>query len=517
MSAAIEARRRRGHALAVAGRWREAAKEFAAVAAARPSHAPAFNNLGVCHMELGDPGAAAECFATALRFDKDYAQAADNLGLALKQQGRLAEALACHERALELRPGWLDAQVHRAGVLQALGRIDAAREGFASALAREPGHPGARTGLAELHAWRGEREAGLAVLEPLLASGRPGLAAATVHARLQAATPGEQRAIELLEAALEEPANPHERRQAHFALGALYDAAGDHRRAFDQVRRANGLRRAAFDPAAHSRFVDALIETFSVERYACLPRARDTGELPVFIVGMPRSGTSLVEQILAAHPRVHGAGELAAIAEIAQRSGAHAGGYPAGIASATVASLEAAAHGYAETLARDAGGALRATDKMPLNFLHLGLIGLLFPRARVVHVRREPMDTGLSCYFQDFLDPALAFSFDLGHTGHYLADYLRLMEHWRRLAPLAMLEIDYERLVAEPGAVSREMVAFLDLEWDAACLDFHRSGRYVNTASHAQVRRPVYADSVARYRRYAVDLQPMREAMNEGR
>jgi hypothetical protein len=319
--------------------------------------------------------------------------------------------------------------------------------------------------------------------------------------------------MELLEAVLQEPASPDERRQAHFTLAALLDAAGEHRRAFDELRRANALRRAAFDAAAHSRYVDALIETFSVERYRSLPRARDTGELPVFIVGMPRSGTSLVEQILAAHPRVHGAGELAGIAEIAQRLGA----YPEGIASATAATLEAHARVYAETLARDAGGALRATDKMPLNFFHIGLIGLLFPRARVVHVRREPMDTGLSCYFQDFLDPALAFSFDLGHIGCYLADYLRLMAHWRRLAPLPMLEVDYERLVVEPDEVSREMVAFLDLDWDAACLDFHRSGRYVNTASHAQVRRPVYGDSVARYRRYADVLQPMREAMNDSR
>lgn len=514
MTASIEARRKRGHALAAQGRWLEAAADFTAVAGERPSHAPAYNNLGVCHMELGELDRAADCFAKALELDAGYARAADNLGVARKQQGRLVDALACHEQALRLEPRLLDGATHRASVLQALGRIDEAGEAFETVLEVQPQNISARIGLAELHDWRGDIATGLRMLEPILASGDPPLAAATVYARLRRQRGDGAGAIESLEAALKRGGSVDDRRQAHFTLGGLYDDSGDYSRAFGHFRSGNDLRRAGFDPDAHTRYVDAIVETFGAGRFPALHRAGNDNDRPVFIVGMPRSGTSLVEQILAAHPRVHGGGELAAIGEIAQRLGAGSAQYPATLRDAAADVLSSYAADYLAKIAALDPAAPRVTDKMPLNFLHVGLIALLFPRGRVIHVHREPLDTGLSCYFQNFIDPALAFTFDLGHIGRYLADYERLMHHWDTLAPLRMLHVSYESLVAEPRATSEKMVAFLDLAWTDACLAFHASGRFVNTASYSQVRRPVYTAAIARHRHYDRYLQPMRDGLH---
>jgi hypothetical protein len=235
----------------------------------------------------------------------------------------------------------------------------------------------------------------------------------------------------------------------------------------------------------------------------------------VFIVGMPRSGTSLVEQILASHPNVFGAGELRDLQRLAEELPARVGAkeaYPACLVRLDGSAACALADEYLERIGRRSGAALRVTDKMPLNFLHLGLIAALFPRARIVHCIRDPLDVCVSCYCQDF-QGGPNFLWDLTDLGKFHGEYERLMAHWGSVLPLPILEVVYEELVDNLEAVSRRLISFCGLDWDDRCLAYHQNARAVRTASLVQVRQPVYKSSVGRWRHYAPHLRPLLEAL----
>ena len=238
-------------------------------------------------------------------------------------------------------------------------------------------------------------------------------------------------------------------------------------------------------------------------------------DVPVFVVGMPRSGTTLAEQILASHPCACGAGELHDIGQIVIKLAEGLGGpeqYPNSLGRLDPAPVRALAEAYLDQLRQRCGEAARVVDKMPLNYQHLGVIAALFPRARVVHCRRDPIDTCLSCYFQDFARP-LPFGPDLAHLGHHYREYERLMAHYTRVLPLPLFELRYEELTADQEAVSRRLLDFCGLDWDDRCLRFHETARTVNTSNALQVRQPLYRSSVGRWKRYEAHLAPLLEAL----
>ena len=279
----------------------------------------------------------------------------------------------------------------------------------------------------------------------------------------------------------------------------------------------NGLyRRAAYDPAAFEHLTGPQIDYFTRERVRAMPKATLRSDKPVFIVGMPRSGTSLVEQILASHPAVHGAGELDFIHHIwvgmLGMLGSNFGKYPKCLDNLTTEQVDGMADVYLSPLVAMKPDAVRITDKMPLNFLHLGLIASLFPSARIIHCRRDPMDTCLSCFMTHFNYPQ-PFQHDLEHLGHFYRLYEKLMGHWKTVIDLPMLEVSYEEVVADPEAQSRRMVEFLGLPWNDDCLKFHQTKRPCATASVMQVRRPVYGSSVGRWRHYEKHLGPLKSAL----
>ncbi|MCZ6560540.1 MAG: sulfotransferase, partial [Gammaproteobacteria bacterium] len=224
---------------------------------------------------------------------------------------------------------------------------------------------------------------------------------------------------------------------------------------------------------------------------------------PVFILGMPRSGTSLLEQILSGHSQIFAAGELSVIGEIAARR-------PAWLSTSREAvDLADLGKEYLDSLPAAARAATVVSDKMPLNFLYLGLIAAILPGARVIHCLRDPRDVAVSCYFQDFSDPALAFSFDLQQTADYYRDYWRLMEYWRERLSLPIIEVYYENLVDDIETQTQRVLEFLGLPMEEACLSFHERKREVKTASHAQVRRPLYRSSVGRYQHYQEQIKSL--------
>src|ERR1700730_166539 len=311
-----------------------------------------------------------------------------------------------------------------------------------------------------------------------------------------------------------------DRSTAAFALGKALDDAGRFDEAFTAYERANSMYRAAraaagdwFDAVALSRQVDEIIAAFTPDFFAKVAGWGIRSEVPVFIVGMPRSGTSLVEQIAASHSRVSGAGELLHIVRMYGDFGTPIDGRGPGLRwEETV--ISRAAGGHLQRLREIGSGAERVIDKMPDNVLCLGLVATLYPQARIILCRRDPRDIALSCFFQKFTPGMLGFSYDLADCGRRQVQIDRLIEHWRRVLPLPMLEVDDEKLVADLAGESQKLVSFLGLEWEPACLEFHRTQRTVATASSWQVRQPLFDRSVGRWRNYERHLQPLLRALS---
>ena len=262
--------------------------------------------------------------------------------------------------------------------------------------------------------------------------------------------------------------------------------------------------------------MSSLMAAFSgafFERAAGLGSGSDR---PVFIVGMPRSGTTLVEQIISSHPRAAGAGELPDIPWLIQRLPAELGsgaGYPGCVEALDRESVQRLAGSYLDRLGLVSATTDRVTDKLPMNYMHLGLIAVLFPNAVIVHCKRDPMDTCLSCYFQNF-SRDLGFCFDLEDLGFYYRHYETLMAFWAEVLPLCIHDVAYEDLVKNPEDVSRGLIEACGLEWDPRCLSPHKNRRPVKTASSWQVRQPLYKTSVARWKRYEKHLGPLKSSLD---
>jgi hypothetical protein len=302
-----------------------------------------------------------------------------------------------------------------------------------------------------------------------------------------------------------------------YGLAQVMDARGLFHRAADLTRQANECfleaarqRGKPYDPIEHHLYVDQIIRAFSREHFE---RVRGWGletDVLVFVLGLPRSGTSLVEQILASHPQVFGAGELTCLRSAYRSIPALVGEQAPGVECIDrldQAAVQTLAGQYLDRLRRLAPEAARIVDKMPDNYLMLGLIATLFPRARVIHTRRDVRDVGLSCWMTHFKH--IRWACDLEHIGTRIREYLRLMEHWRRVLPLPMLEIDYEEVVAGLEPAARRLVAWCGLEWDRACLAFHQNKRVVRTASMTQVREPLYRRSLQRWKSYRDEIAPL--------
>ncbi len=517
-----------------AGRLEIAEQALAQAVAIAPGHAPAWNEYGILRMEQGRYEEALACFRHSLSHRPDdpgtltnlagasiecgdlataeqtlaevlRRRPADGAGLALlgglrKQQGRLTEALSAWRAAVDADPEHAGWQAGLAMTLQAVGEYTQAGAAYERALELMPGNMDALVGRAELLEWQGRYQAGLDSLETLDAQARQRPGPALVKARLWRRLGDPARARPILTEAI--PAEGSSRRAFCFSLGDVCDELGDFAQAWDWYQQANALTPATFDPGAQIR------EARLIERLAGQTPAGQGGADLLFIIGLPRSGTSLLEQMLAAHPGVHGAGELPFFGELVHRViGASEDERPA--------LLGRLGDEYRRRLPASGTGTRLISDKMPLNFRYLPLIRRVFPDARIVHCRRDLRDTGLSCLFTDFADQALGFATRLDWLSSYLAHYRQLMLKWcADYSPVFAL--DYERLVTAPQPVLLELLQFCGLDWDPACLEFSTQQRVTATASHAQVREPLHQRSIGRWRHYADWLGPLGELAETG-
>jgi len=495
-----------GVVLKTQGKLDEAAGNFRKVLKLRPEFMGAYLHLGNDCKEQGRIDDAAECFQNALRLKPDYVEARVNLGNVLKEQGRLDEAIESFRKVLALKPDYAEVHNNLGNVLQAQGKLDAAVESFGKALALEPDCIEAHTGMGAVLKDTGQFDAARAHLDRVLALEPDYPAAWAGLSSLRKMTPDDLHWAEKVQCLLAECTVPQEEMRLCYALGKYSDDVRQYEVAFGYYDRANRLRRLAgqFDREGFRRSVDEVISAHSVEVVRQPLAGGSASRRPLLIVGMPRSGTSLTEQILASHPEVFGAGEL-------RFWGQQVHAHLPTISSwhRDVHLLQDLASRYEAELQRHSATALRVVDKMPGNFMHLGLIHAVFPQARILHTQRNPIDTCLSIFFQAFNNQH-AYANDLDDLAFYYREYRRLMAHWRAvLPPEVFLDVPYEGVVEDQEGWSRRIIDFVGLEWDERCLNFHETERKVGTASNWQVRQKIYKTSKERWRNYEKFVGPL--------
>ncbi|HSS64692.1 MAG TPA: sulfotransferase [Gammaproteobacteria bacterium] len=484
----------------------------------RPDDPLCLNNLGNVLREQHQFQQAIIRYQAALRLDPEYVSAMYNLGVALVAVSKPDQAVTVFQRVVAKRPDDADAWSQLGAAYLDLGRDQEAMAASRKALEIAPDWADAWNDLGLAHADRGEFEDALRCYRRALEVEPGHVKAALNVSKIRRFDTGDEPEIALVERALAEvrtTAGP--RGDLHFALGKIKDDCGNYAEAFDHYEKANRERakRIKYDAGASEAEVTRLMEIFDAGFFSRRSGFGDVSDLPVFIVGMPRSGTTLVEQILAAHPEVHAAGELLDISELAADLGPRLGSgaaFPACVPEMNAEQSRALAQNYVQRLQARAPDAARIIDKLPGNYMFLGLIYLLLPRARIVYCRRHPLDVALSIYFTDFRS-GHHYSYALKDIAAQIRQFLRLMGHWRRVIPVPMLELRYEDVVADSEARIRSLLEFVGLPWDPRCLEFQRVNRAVHTASNWQVRQPLYASSVGRWRRYRQHLGALEEVV----
>lgn len=480
--------RDRGEICRRLGRLDEAVGEARAAVAIDPGQADSHYNLGLALADKEAPQEAVQSYRTALELNPAHGQAWNNLGSALEKLGDEQGAIDAFRRAIALNPDHAEALGNLGGLVGKNGAIDEARSLLSRALALQPATIPALYQLSSLKRFSAD-DPHLQALEALAAN----------PARLK----------------------EQERIQLQFALGKARADTGQYDRAFSAFAEGNRLRRAQLPAASKrgERHTDAIIEYFSKALLESRAGSGIEDATPVFIVGMPRSGTSLVEQILSSHSAVYGAGELkdfhAIVCDLLNVTPESS--FVNGMEDLPDAAFAELGRRYLERLRDTSRAASRITDKMPANFHYLGLIRLALPRAKIIHTARDPMDSCLSCYCRLFND-TMDFSYDLQSLGNYYLRYHRLMQHWQEvLPPQSLLTVRYEELVADIEGHTRAMLQHIGLPWEDACLAYYDNQRPVRTASLAQVRQPVYQTSVGGWQHYRKQLQPLLDIVGEYR
>jgi len=472
-----------------------AAKSFRMAIAINPDNLMARANLGIALRETGDLDAAeAECRA-ALDINGEFTEGHNSLGNVLREKQDWAGAKDAFQAAMVCRPGYLEAHLNLAAVCFKAGDIDGALAHYRDIISVQENFAEAYDGLGVVLLAAGQLDEAVeqfqkaVEIKPTLGSAQYNLASAAADGI------GEADVTEMRALLRDKRLADQDRARIHFALGEINHQRGNFETAFADFEAGNQLghsmlaqRGAGFDADAFERRIDTIISTYTADVLAEGHDGFDATDKPVFIVGLPRSGTTLAEQIIANHPQVDAKGEMDAIRLLCSDNDVSMPGADEG----TVSGI---AEQYLDRLMAGAEDAARITDKTPFNFLYLGQIQLMFPAAHIVHCRRDLMDTGFSCFRQNFTAPH-AWSMDLKDIGRYAQAYGRLMDHWQSVWPTAMFDLGYEDLIADQEGVSRKLIDFLGLEWDPACLDFHTSDRPVLTASNWQVRKPLYATAV---------------------
>jgi tetratricopeptide (TPR) repeat protein len=496
-------------ALFADGNYREAEVRYREALQIDPRNELAHVKLGTSLCHLGDYKEGEQEFRRAIKIRANCPGAHLSLGIVLRLKGEWGASELALRTAVKQDPGDPKALVDLGYTLDLLGDLAGAKASFAKALRLKPQHAAALCGLARLAGNEGRFEEAEKLYRTALDSERLNAHAWGSISALRRMTAADTDWIEGVEKTLANGVQPYEEAKLRFAMGKYFDDLGKYPRAFTEYERGNELSKlvaSAYNRSGRTAFVDDMLKVYSQKCLSRPPEGASESETPVFVVGMPRSGTSLMEQIVASHPNAAGAGELGFWAGAVHHK------HPSLRREPPNASLSAKlASSYLSILTRQSGQALRVVDKAPFNADLLGLIHRVFPKARFIYMQRDPIDTCLSCYFQDFASMA-PFTLDLSDLAHYYREHHRLMSHWRAALPAGtLLEVPYAELTADQETWTRRVIEFIGLEWDPRCLEFHKTERPVLTASSWQVRQRIYKSSVERWRNYQKFIGPLLE------
>jgi tetratricopeptide (TPR) repeat protein len=493
----------------------EAIKVLQEAITRNPGYAEAHCNLGFALLELEKIKPALECFTRALHYRPDYPEAYVGLARVHKEE-YLLDAAEKHARtAIAMEPDSQDAWCVLGTIQTAQGVPGEARKSFEKALEIDPELTGAHMGLGNLLLEDGHIEAAERIFREAGKDGydRTSTLFSLVQARKMKKDDPE---IAELEAMDVKTLPPNKAIYVHFALGKAYDDTGVPDKAFPHFIEGCRIKRArlTYDADEKDRIFASVRETFSKK---FIDERRGGGcksELPIFVLGMPRSGTTLTEQIIASHPDVFGAGEIFDLLDaVGSRTQGPQEPFPCNIAKLDAKGLAAMGQSYVDGLRKRDKAAKRITDKMPINFLHIGIIHLILPKAKIVHVHRHPLDTCISCFTRLFAHNQDA-TYELKELGRFYRAYYETMQHWKKVLPKgAYYDIRYEKLVENTDEEARKLIDYCGLDWNDACLEFHKTERTVRTASVTQVRQPIYKSSLARWKKYEKFLGPLIEGL----
>ncbi len=460
------------------GRLEDAAAAFGQALALKPDFAEAHNSLGNTRKNQGRLADAVTAYRHAVEVNPDFPEAHNNLGNALQELGKLDQAIASYHRALSIKPDYAEAQYNLGIALKNLGKLDQAIASYHRALSIKPDYAEAYRHLASVKNFS-EYDNDIKIMEDAYAM--PGL--------------GDQQRMHLA-----------------FGLGKSFEDLGQYEKAFGFYLTGNAIKRGTYEFSIESveKNFEHLKKVFVRDFFDRHQGAGWPDETPIFILGMPRSGTTLVEQILASHPKVHGAGEVDHLHRIVASyfTEIDDARFAESLCQASTGDFLGAGGEYINKIRECADSAEFITDKM-LNFRLIGMIKLMLPNAKIIHCRRDSLDTCLSIFKHYFSVDGHYYAYDLDELGRYYNLYRDLMNHWYSVLPDFIYDIHYEDVVADQEKQSRALLAYCGLEWDDACLEFYRTDRPIFTASAAQIRRPIYTDSVRSWERYENWLAPL--------
>ena len=498
------------------GRVDDAIKEFQHSVDKDPRNFLAYTNLGDHLLLIGDVKLSVDSFKSAIQLNPRFADAYNGLGNAYRLLGKWDEAAALYRQAIEIDPQHKDAYNGLGNALRETGEIKKAVSMYMRAIEIDPNNDVAYNNLGNSLSDQGDINGAIAAYYKSIEI-NPEYAEAYRHLANVKKYAEDDPDIRLIESLyMKNGVSDEQRMHLCFALGKIYEDIGEYYRSMDFIQNGNQLKRSLIDYSkSEEQFLfDEIIETFSKRLFSHYDDSGCLNDTPIFILGMPRSGTSLVEQIIASHPLVYGGGELNNLPKLEKNicSDLADSSYPRCVESLDMSVIYNIGEEYIDSIRKNTMIERFVTDKMPLNFLRIGLIKLILPNAKIIHCMRDPMDNCLSIY-KNYFPRSYKWSYDMSELGGYYKSYLKIMEHWRDVLPECFYDVSYERLVSDQYEETKKMLDYCDLQWSDSCLSFHKTKRVVGTASNAQVRNPIYNDSVNLWRKYEKELEPLRAAI----
>jgi tetratricopeptide (TPR) repeat protein len=500
--------------------YEEARKTLIKALQLNPNYAEAHCNMAHAHIGQENYDQALTSLAKAISLKADYADAYFGQSRVQQELNQLEDAEASAKQAIDWDPKHADAYALLGGIYIEKNQLDDAKKSFDKALEVDNENGRALVGLGTLKMQTGDINEAEDYFHQALEIDDENITARISITQARKTEADEENFLKLEEQIPKlEIMNQSKAMTIHFALGKCYEDLKMDEKAFPHFIKGCAIKRSKidYDADAQDKNVQSIIDFFSKEKINQLSGVGSPSATPIFVLGMPRSGTTLTEQIISSHPEVFGAGELPDLLQLASAplSPKNPVGYPQSLQNLSKDLLSSLGHQYCERTRIHAPDAKHITDKMPANFFCVGLIHLMLPNAKIIHIRRNPVDTCLSG-FSKLFNNGQAHSYDFTELGRYYRNYNRLMTYWHSVIPSDnFMEIQYEDLVANNEKKSRELISFVGLEWDEACLNFQQNKRAVRTASIAQIRKPIYQSSISKWKRYETQLGPLLDALED--